>query len=689
MAEAINKKSEELQYSLQRLRSEYLKLMQACLSGSIYRDPSQAPFGSSLYDVHLREYGLDWPKYAQTMIGEKRLANLRSLTESVIIENVPGDLIETGVWRGGACILMRAVLFAHNIIDRNIWVADSFKGFPIGNELQYPADAGSDFHTYEKLAVSLEEVKENFHIYGLLDEQTKFLEGWFKDTLPTAPIGRLALMRLDGDMYESTMDALVSLYPKLSLQGYVIIDDYHVVPACKAAVNDYCSMNRITPEIIEIDGVGVYWKKSDVAERNNKNVVSNQAVTAPEMQISRISEAIIELNRSVIVRLNRSLTERDSDIFKLNQLLAERDVLAARLNQSLTERDAAVVKSNSELAALHSSVSWRITKPMRVFKKFISTLYPNSVTLEIGKTDLNQLIFQPLAPSEVSPKLNLEDNSHIKANTKKSHIYEYEIDLSSDTAAAKVIRMVGHNKRVLEIGAGPGSITKVLKQKNGCRVTGVEIDSSAIAKLSQFCEAVYQYDLNKPDWALNLSKCGTFDVIVAADVFEHLYDPKSTLIALKPFFSPDGYLVISLPHVGNNAVIASMLDSDFEYLDYGLLDRTHIRFFGISNMQRFIDKSGYKILSAEFVITPPEYTELAAHWKKIPATIKAALARNQYGSIYQVVMKVAPAEFRMEGIKLVELAVPEFTTTPMGLFRSWFGPYLNQKIHRFFLRWAL
>ena len=368
VTESLNSKSEVFQDKLQRVRDDYLELMQACLTGSIYRDTSQAPFGPSTFDSHLREHGLDWPGHAQTMIGVKRLANLRMLTESVIADNVPGDLIETGVWRGGACILMRAVLYANNVTDRCVWGADSFEGLPVANELQYPADAGSDLHIYEQLAVSLDEVQENFRAYGLLDEQTKFLKGWFKDTLPTAPIGQLALMRLDGDMYESTMDALTNLYPKLSHQGYVIIDDYHVVPACKAAVSDYCSKNGIKPEIIEIDGVGVYWRKSDVAGHNKVTVGPSQAVASPEMQIARLNEAVAELGRNVIIRLNQLLAERDAGVARLSQSLTERDADVARLSQSLTERDA-------ELVALYSSTSWRITTPIRAVKRGIDTIF--------------------------------------------------------------------------------------------------------------------------------------------------------------------------------------------------------------------------------------------------------------------------------------------------------------------------
>ncbi|OLC57023.1 MAG: hypothetical protein AUH85_04420 [Chloroflexi bacterium 13_1_40CM_4_68_4] len=166
-----------------------------------------------------RDEGHDWPADGYTMIGQRRLDNIQLCITELLRRNVPGDLIEAGVWRGGAAIFMRAVLKAYNSVDRNIWVADSFQGLPVANAAAYPADAGSGFWAFPQLAVSLENVKANFERFGLLDEHVRFLPGWFKDTLPEAPIERLALLRIDADMFESTMDALRSLYPKLSRGG--------------------------------------------------------------------------------------------------------------------------------------------------------------------------------------------------------------------------------------------------------------------------------------------------------------------------------------------------------------------------------------------------------------------------------------------------------------------------------------
>ena len=264
MSDVINQlKAQESWHIAERARlvDRQLTLLQNCLSGSIYEDPPLQVLGAKAFDPELRQYGWDWPSVAHTMIGEKRLANVRMLAETVLGAGIAGDFIETGVWRGGACIMMRGVLDAWSDSTRIVWLADSFEGLPPPDEEKYPADKDDKFYTFPELAVSLEQVKRNFQKYGLLDNQVKFLKGWFKDTLPNAPIEKIAVLRLDGDMYESTMDALRALYDKVSNGGYIIVDDYHVVEGCKKAIHDFLNDRQLQPELIEIDGVGVYWKK--------------------------------------------------------------------------------------------------------------------------------------------------------------------------------------------------------------------------------------------------------------------------------------------------------------------------------------------------------------------------------------------------------------------------------------------
>ncbi len=215
------------------------------------------------YDPTLRESGLDWPSRAESMIGLKRMTNIEECIARIMADDVPGDLIETGVWRGGACIFMKANLRAWGDTQRRVWLADSFEGLPKPDASRYPADEGDRLHEQTGLAVGAETVRHNFERYGLLDERVEFLVGWFKDTLPTAPVERLSLMRLDGDMYESTIQALEPLYPKLSPGGFCIIDDFgsHASQAGKA-VHDYRAAHGITDEIVPIDEFGAYWRKS-------------------------------------------------------------------------------------------------------------------------------------------------------------------------------------------------------------------------------------------------------------------------------------------------------------------------------------------------------------------------------------------------------------------------------------------
>jgi O-methyltransferase len=162
----------------------------------------------------------------------------------------------------GAAVLMRAVLKAYEVHDRKVWCADSFAGLPPPDATHFRADRGDVHHTYTQLAVSLEEVEKNFKKYDLLDDQVVFLRGWFKDTLPSAPIDRLAILRLDGDMYESTIQAFDALYNKVSPGGFVIVDDYGAVSACKAAVHDFRDRKHISESIIRIDWGGIFWRKN-------------------------------------------------------------------------------------------------------------------------------------------------------------------------------------------------------------------------------------------------------------------------------------------------------------------------------------------------------------------------------------------------------------------------------------------
>lgn len=240
-------------------RELYFDLIKKVIVNTIYEDPGI----NGGYEKKNRLIGCDYPTLAHTMIGMKRLDNIQYCLQQVIINNVPGDCMETGVWRGGACILMRAMLKAYGETTRKVWVADSFEGVPPPNAEKYPKDRGLNLHKIAFLSVSMEDVQNNFKKYDLLDSQVVFLKGWFSQTLPNAPVQQLALLRLDGDLYESTMDALVNLYHKVSIGGYIIVDDYWAIAACAQAVNDFREQHYINDPMITIDWASVYWQKSN------------------------------------------------------------------------------------------------------------------------------------------------------------------------------------------------------------------------------------------------------------------------------------------------------------------------------------------------------------------------------------------------------------------------------------------
>jgi len=209
------------------------------------------------FNILNRDEGRDWPLIGYTMVGHQRLENVQKCVEDILRNKVLGDLIEAGAWRGGTTIFMRALLKAYGVIDRKVWVADSFEGLPAPKN----KDDGWDLSHVDYLKVSLDQVKSNFERFGLLDEQVEFLKGWFCDTLLHAPIKRIAILRLDGDMYSSTMDSLKNLYHKVSKGGYIIVDDYYSWPSCRSAVTDFRTEHSIKSEIKRIDWSGAYWKK--------------------------------------------------------------------------------------------------------------------------------------------------------------------------------------------------------------------------------------------------------------------------------------------------------------------------------------------------------------------------------------------------------------------------------------------
>jgi len=202
--------------------------------------------------------------FAHTFLGLSGLDNLERCAERVFAAGIPGDFLEAGVCQGGAAIFLRALQIAFGEERRRVWAADSFQGLPqsqAGPDLA----AGVDFSEpkWPQVAFHLQGVRDNFLRYELLDEGVVFLPGWFAETLPRAPTGPLALLRIDADLYSSTREVLENLYDRVSPGGFVVVDDYLPFPFCRQAVDEFRSARDIREPLQYADRGVAYWRKGD------------------------------------------------------------------------------------------------------------------------------------------------------------------------------------------------------------------------------------------------------------------------------------------------------------------------------------------------------------------------------------------------------------------------------------------
>ncbi len=247
------------------LRSRHLDVLKLALldlagTSTGQLDPKRLKAREVPVETPERVNGTDWPTRAMTMIGRIRLDHLQELVTHVVRKKVKGDLLEAGVWRGGASMLMKAVLDSYGDTQRHVVLADSFRGVP--KPAQPRGDQGDDLYRLSGyLGVPREKVEEHFARYGLLDDRVEFVEGLFEKTMPGLAGRRWSLIRLDGDLYESLMPPLEHLYDGLSRGGFVVIDDYNAIPQAEQAIVDFRERHGITAPLRLIDQHAAFWCK--------------------------------------------------------------------------------------------------------------------------------------------------------------------------------------------------------------------------------------------------------------------------------------------------------------------------------------------------------------------------------------------------------------------------------------------
>jgi O-methyltransferase len=300
------------------LRRAYLELLKLGLSDLAGAETLSVEFliGGRVYSRRLpREHlaprvdGRDWPFGGLTMGGLKRLDDLQRCVETLVAEDIEGDLIEAGAWRGGSSIMMRATLDTLGARDREVWVADSFQGFPGTGDGPVVDPEAEEMSMLEFLSIPVEEVKASFDRLGL-GERVRFVPGFFAQTMPRLRGRRWSLIRLDGDSYEATRDCLEALYPGLVKAGYLVVDDYGAIEVCRNAVDDYRREHGISEPLEQVDWTCVRWRRESepeaaeppsadagVAEEIPPAAAAGTHKRIPDIHVLQLEKEIAELRR--------------------------------------------------------------------------------------------------------------------------------------------------------------------------------------------------------------------------------------------------------------------------------------------------------------------------------------------------------------------------------------------------------
>lgn len=226
--------------------------------------------------------------------------------------------------------------------------------------------------------------------------------------------------------------------------------------------------------------------------------------------------------------------------------------------------------------------------------------------------------------------------------------YGGELDLSKDHSPhVQLIRMVGRDKRVLEVGPGMGHVTKHLKAAR-CHVTCVERERTMAERANEHADQVVVGDIETDSIQRHIAG-QQFDVVTFGDVLEHLNDPVSTLVLARAVLSPTGYVVASIPNVAHRSLRLSLLFGEFNYGDAGLLDRTHLRFFTIRSIEQLMNEAGFSIVELFRVKDPSLMDGYLRKTASVSQRVLLEIVKGLFrlfvrgeGLTYQFVIKAVP-----------------------------------------------
>jgi 2-polyprenyl-3-methyl-5-hydroxy-6-metoxy-1,4-benzoquinol methylase len=251
---------------------------------------------------------------------------------------------------------------------------------------------------------------------------------------------------------------------------------------------------------------------------------------------------------------------------------------------------------------------------------------------EFGYDPLDMRVQDNVLPSDEPPSGNFETSFVTR-----------KLFTDPNSTDGILLRLVGSNKRVLELGCGGGHISQALREQE-CEVVAIEVNAEAARHASAFCERVIRADLDYFDFDQKLGS-DRFDVVMAEDVLEHLKDPASVLRSVSRFLRPGGYVVLSVPNIAHLSVRVALLAGKFPYAESGLLDRTHLRFFTRDSVQKLLHDTGFAIghfQTVENIPADPATFEVPYDPQQIPQSAYEALCREPGIWDYQFVLAGYP-----------------------------------------------
>ena len=223
----------------------------------------------TLFETRKELFELSNLPHLPTIVSQSRRILTAELAYRVLHDAIPGDFVETGVFSGGTTILMYKVLERFESLFKTrklktVVACDSFDGMQLGLQFftfyyQYiiglPAPSALNSNkphiSTGTFKAGMDRVLENLRVFNVNTTRIKLVPGWFNESLSRANIGPISFLRLDGDFYESTRDALTALYAQVSIGGLVYVDDYYAFDGCKRAVDEFRSLNGISSPLVD------------------------------------------------------------------------------------------------------------------------------------------------------------------------------------------------------------------------------------------------------------------------------------------------------------------------------------------------------------------------------------------------------------------------------------------------------